>query len=280
MTYQEAAGRPQGILILIGGGDYEQAEFIDRFMLSLAGSPSAPVVFLPTARPSRRMGEKFIEYYQALGAENVRVAPVFEREDAYNEENIQLIHDAKLIFFGWGTAGRLISVLWDTPLLAALNTAYHDGAIMGCTSAASRTAGELAIVRGTGPEALREGLQEGPLREDPGAKGPVQLMPGFNWVSGLGIEPHLSEWNRYGNLFLMAALRPQLTWIGIDECTALVVYPDEHVDVIGSGNVFIFRRAQPEHVSPPYSGKALEAWGLCLDILSHGTTTTLSVLRT
>lgn len=280
MTHQVVAGRAKGILVLIGGGDYEQTEFIDRFMLKLTGSPSAPVVFLPTARPSRRMGEKFIEYYQSLGARNVRIAPVYEREDTYKEENIQLIHNAKLIFFGWGTASHLISVLWDTPLLVALTAAYHDGAIMGCMSAASRAAGEIAIVRGTGPEALREGLQEGPLREDSGAKGPVQLMPGFNWVPGLGIEPHLSEWNRYGNLFVMAALRAELTWIGIDECTALVVYPDERVDVIGSGNAFVFKQAQPQRVSPPHPGKALQAWGLRLDILSHGTTTTLPALKT
>lgn len=279
MTHQEDTGKPNGILVLIGGGDYEQAEFIDRFMLKQAGGADAPVVFLPTAHPSRRMGEKFIEYYRSLGAQNVCVAPVFEREDAYSEENIKLIHDAKLIFFGWGTSGRLISVLWDTPLLAALDAAYHCGSVMGCMSACCRAAGEVSIVRGTGIEALREGLQEGTLREDSSSRGPVQLVKGFNWVPGLALESHLSEWNRYGNLFLMAALRPELTWIGIDESTALVVYPDERVEAIGSGNVFVFRRAKPAPVLPPQSGKALKACGLHLDVLSHGTTTTLSALR-
>jgi len=279
MTHQEAADKPKGILVLIGGGDYEQAEFIDRFMLKQAGGADAPVVFLPAAHPSRRTGEKFIEYYRSLGAQNVCVVPVFEREDAYSEENIKLIHDAKLIFFGWGTSGRLTSVLWDTPLLAALNAAYHCGAVMGCMSACCRAAGEVCIVRGTGIEALREGLQKSPLRDDTGSKGQVQLVEGFNWVPGLALESHLSEWNRYGNLFLMAALRPELTWIGIDESTALVVYPDESAEVIGSGNVFVFRRAKPGSVSPPQPGKALKACDLRLDILSHGTTTTLSALR-
>ena len=54
MTHQEAADKPKGILVLIGGGDYEQAEFIDRFMLKQAGGADAPVVFLPAAHPSRR----------------------------------------------------------------------------------------------------------------------------------------------------------------------------------------------------------------------------------
>lgn len=53
-----------GTLALIGGGDYEQSEQVDRFLLELAGGPDTPIVFLPTAQPSRRIGEKFIAYYQ------------------------------------------------------------------------------------------------------------------------------------------------------------------------------------------------------------------------
>ena len=41
-------------LVLIGGGDYEQAERVDRFLLELAGGPDTAVVFLPTSHGSRQ----------------------------------------------------------------------------------------------------------------------------------------------------------------------------------------------------------------------------------
>src|SRR3546814_8027025 len=98
-------------LVLVGGGDYEQSEQVDRFLLELAGGPTTPVVFLPTAHRSRRMGEKFTEYYQSLGATNVRVAPVHEPEDALDEENARMLREAGLIFIGWGSDTRVQAVI-------------------------------------------------------------------------------------------------------------------------------------------------------------------------
>src|SRR5690606_11664401 len=90
----------KGTLALIGGGDYEQSERVDSFLLELAGGPDRSVVFLPTARPSVRMGEKFTEYFRSLGARNVKVAPVYEAEDANNEDNARMLREAGLIYIG------------------------------------------------------------------------------------------------------------------------------------------------------------------------------------
>jgi cyanophycinase-like exopeptidase len=77
----------------------------------------------------------------------------------------------------------------------------------------------------------------------------------------------------------MGALRPDLTWIGLDERTAMVVYPGGDVEVVGSGNVLVARRSPSVQAVPPRPGKALEARGLRLDVLSHGSRTTLDELR-
>ena len=281
MNPREAATPVSGILALIGGGDYEQAEQVDRFLLELAGGPDTPVVFLPTARSSRRMGEKFITYYQSLGARNVRVAPVYEREDADNEENARLLREAGLIFIGWGNDDRLQRAVTNTPVLTAMEEAYRRGAVLAGMSAGARAAGEMVISAANGPVGLREGLDDGPplSRASLEDKVPLQLRPGFNWVPGMAIEAHLTEWNRYGHLLLMGALHPELTWIGIDERTALVIYPDGEAEVVGSGNVFVARRSPSVQAIPPRLGKALEARGLHLDLLSHGSRTTLDELR-
>src|SRR5690606_9418582 len=97
----------KGTLALIGGGDYEQSERVDSFLRNLAGGPDTSVVFLPTARPSVRMGEKFTEYFQSLGAHDVKVAPVYEAEDANNEDNARMLREAGLIYIGWGSDIRV-----------------------------------------------------------------------------------------------------------------------------------------------------------------------------
>jgi cyanophycinase len=272
-----------GTLALIGGGDYEQSEQVDRFLLELAGGPGTPVVFLPTAQPSRRMGEKFTAYYQSLGARDVRVVPVYEPEDASSEENAQQLREAGLIFIGWGSDTRLQKIVTNTPVHVAMEEAYRRGAVLAGTSAGARAAGELVISPANGPVGLRGGLDEGPPSTETGVPmdqmTALQVWPGFNWLPGFGVEAHLAEWQRYGHLLLMGALRPELTWIGIDERTALVIYPSGEAEVVGSGNVFVIRRSPAVQAVPPGPGKALEARGLHLDVLSHGSRTTLDELR-
>ena len=271
---------PKGTLFAIGGGDYEETEPIDRVMLDMAGGRSASVVFVPAASPSRRMGEKFVEYYRSLGAGDVQVVPVYDRQDAFKAENCSQIERADLVFIGWGVGSRLVEVTENTPFLGAMTAAYMRGAIMGCISAGARVVGELSIARGSGLDALRQGLQEdGPLREVTQAPGPLQVINGFNWLPGLGVEVHFGEWNRYGELLLMAAMRPSITWLGVDERTAMVVHPDGRCKVVGVGNVMVTRSAHPDIVVPPGDGKALEAWNVRLDVLSNGSETSLSELR-
>lgn len=278
-----APGAVSGTLALIGGGDYEASEQVDHFLLDLAGGPSTPVVFLPTARPSRRMGEKFTEYYRTLGARNVQVAPVFEREDANDEQNARLLREAGLIFIGWGSDLRVQEVIANTPVQAAIEDAWRNGAVLAGTSAGARAAGEWVVSPANGPVGLRGGLDSGPRRPSDGLpldqKTVLQIWPGMNWLPGFGIDAHLAEWNRYGHLLLMGALRPDVTWIGLDERTALIVYPDGTAEVVGPANVLVARRSPAVQVRPPEPGKALEARGLHLDVLSHGSRTTLDELR-
>ncbi len=278
-----ALGRLPGTLALVGGGDYEQSEQVDRFLLDLAGGPSTPVVFLPTAHRSRRMGEKFTEYYESLGAQNVRVAPVYEREDANDEESARLLREAGLIFIGWGSDTRVLQAIRDTLVHSAIEEAWRGGAVLAGTSAGARAAGEFTISPANGPVGLRGGLDSGPPRAPEGLpldqKTVLQIWPGFNWLPGFGVEAHLAEWNRYGHLLLLAGLRPDITWIGLDERTALIIYPDGNAEVVGPANVLVARRSSSVQVKPPEAGRALEVRGLQLDVLAHGSRTSLAELR-
>lgn len=272
-----------GTLALIGGGDYEQSEQVDRFLIDLAGGPATPVVFLPTARPSVKIGEKFTAYYQSLGATNVRVAPVYESADANSEENARMLREAGLIFIGWGADTRLQEVVKGTPVQAAIEEACRGGAVLAGTSAGARASGELVISPANGPVGLRGGLDTSPPRPYNGLpmdqQTVLQVWPGFGWLPGFGIEAHLAEWQRYGHLLLMASLRPDITWLGLDERTALVIHPNGDAEVVGPGNVLVARRSPSVRVRPPRPGEALEARGLRVDVLAHGSRTSVDELR-
>ncbi|MCC6961574.1 MAG: cyanophycinase [Dehalococcoidia bacterium] len=273
----------KGTHVLIGGGDYEQSERVDRVVLELAGGPNARVVFLPTPHKSRKVGEKFVAYYRSLGARNVEVAPVYEREDAESEENARLLRDASLIYIGWGADTRLQQVIGGTPVLRAIEEAHQGGATLAGTSAGARVAGELVISPANGPAGLRGGIDPGPPNLDfsipMDQKPALQVWPGFNWLPGFGIEAHLAEWQRYGHLLAMGALRPDLTWIGLDERTALFISPDGRARVLGSGNVIVARRKPSIRPVAPGPGRALEARGIHLDVLADGSETSLEELR-
>jgi len=275
---------PLGTLVLIGGGDFEESEQVDRVLLELAGGPETSVAFLPTPHPSPRVGEKFVEYYRSLGARNVRVAPVFTRDDAEDERHAALLREAQLIFIGWGSDICLQEVIQVSPVHAAFEDAYRRGAILAGTSAGARAAGEFVIAPANGPVGLRGGLDEGPRRENAGVpldqRTELQIWRGFNWLPGFGVEAHLAEWGRYGHLLLMGALRPDLTWIGMDERTAVIIEAEGAVRVVGSGNVLVARRAPSVRARPPEAGRALEARGLRIDVFADGSRTTLDELRT
>ncbi len=284
MQQQSRVDGALGTLALIGGGDYEQSEQVDRVLLELAGGPDAAVVFLPTPHPSRRVGEKFTAYYQSIGARNVQVAPVYERADASDAEHARMLREADLIFMGWGSDSRLQDVIRDTPVLEAIEAAYRRGAVVAGTSAGARVTGEIVICPANGPMGLRGGLDEGPPRMHDDVpmdqKPALQIWPGFNWMPGFGIEAHLTEWQRFGHLLLMGAIRPDLTWIGLDERTSLIIEPSGDARVVGPGNVFVARRTPSVQAVPPRPGEAaLEARGLRLDVLSHGSRTSLAELR-
>jgi len=163
--------------------------------------------------------------------------------------------------------------------LALIGGGDYEQSEQAGTSAGGRAAGERTISPENGPVGLLGGLDAGLPQPSDGLpldqKTILQIWPGFNWLPGYGIDTHQAERNRYGRLFLLGALRPDVTWIGLDERTALIVHPDGNAEVVGPANVLVARHSPSVQVRPPQPGQALEARCLQLDVLGHGSRATL-----
>ena len=66
-----------------------------------------------------------------------------------------------------------------------------------------------------------------------------QLSAGLGLVSGVVIDQHFEQRNRYGRLLSLVAQSPSLLGIGIDEDTAAVIRPGSRLEVIGRGAVTV-----------------------------------------
>ena len=118
------------------GGD----EFADGFTFDaqlLADSGGTQVVVLPTAAAYERpqhIIERARAWFGALGAEVV-APPVYTRRDALADDRVAEVRAARFVYLAGGSPMHLLSVLKDSPLLAAILETWEDGAVLAGSGA-------------------------------------------------------------------------------------------------------------------------------------------------
>ena len=142
-----SSGAPRGSLQIVGGGPQPRA-LVQQFV-SLAGGPGGAniLVFAMASAAGERSGEAKAADLRELGARarNVWIT----REQADVDSVVALVDSATGIWFGGGDQNRLARALRGTRVEAAIRRRYHDGAVVGGTSAGAAV---LSAVMITGSE--------------------------------------------------------------------------------------------------------------------------------
>ena len=142
--------RPHGRLALVGSGEYlpVMAEF-EAELLKVGGSNK--YVQLPTA--AGRESESRIAYWKRIGAEQAErigaeqvYLPVFNRDDAMNQEIADLVDGAGLIYMSGGDPHFLAETLAGTPVWNAIEKSWRAGASLAGCSAGAMALGVALIV--------------------------------------------------------------------------------------------------------------------------------------
>ena len=134
-----------GSLALVGSGEYLPAMVVLEKSLiddAVANGKTPTYIQIPTAA-GRESAEK-LDYWKELGeaqAERIGVQsihlPIYTREDAFKQENIDAIDNSALMYLSGGDPHHLAATLIDTPVWSAIVSNWQSGAsLAGCSAGA------------------------------------------------------------------------------------------------------------------------------------------------
>ena len=217
----------KGNLVIIGGAEDKTGEcIILKHLTDMAGGSSARITIMTTAsEESNKAGAVYMDVFQKLGAGKIKIMNINTRDDANMDSISELAGEPTGIFFTGGDQLRITSILGGTKAFKALHDAYRRGIVIAGTSAGASAMSGTMIIDGNG--------------NDPARKCTLKMAPGLGLLEEVLIDQHFHQRGRIGRLLCGVAENPFILGIGIDEDTAIRVYPDAHFEVLGSNSVTI-----------------------------------------
>jgi cyanophycinase len=242
----------------IGGAE---DKFNDKIILStfvqLAGGQAARIVIVPTASSIEAAGERYKALFLGMGAEQVDVVYIGNREDANGDAPVEMLNEATGIFLTGGNQIRLSSIVGGTRTAELVRERNEAGAIVAGTSAGASILSSHMVAYGASGEMPKQRM--------------ANMMAGFGLVSDLIIDQHFRQRERIGRLLALVAANPGLLGVGIDEDTAALVGPSGVLEVIGRHAVTV---VDGHHMySDIFQVKGhgeLTISGACLHVLTPG----------
>lgn len=223
-----------GAIALVGSGEYLPVMTAlegELLQAAVARGKSPLFVQLPTAA-SAESDDRLNHWHQLgkaqadrLGVESHSLS-LYNREDAFNEDFLELFENAGLIYLSGGDPHYLATTLDDTPAWNAIVRAWNSGAsLMGCSAGAMAMGSEIIAIR---KSHVTRGL---------GLLPNIQTIPHYDRF--LGWVP-----DRIASTIMRVESGTNL--IGIDENTALI--RDGALTswrVWGEGKVHLLNKSEP-----------------------------------
>lgn len=211
------AGSSEGLLALVGGGEWRDGCNFDAELLEAAGG--GEVLVLPTAaayeHPERAVATA-TGWFERLGA-TVRPLMVLGRPDAEDEANAAVVRDARFVYLGGGSPLHLRSVLKASPVWEALLEAWRGGAVV-----AGSSAGAMVLTD--------------PMVDPRGGA----FTLGLAMVAQLAVIPHADTWSHDKAQRTLKLAPAGVPIAAVDEATALIRDPQAGWRVAGTAGVRVY----------------------------------------
>jgi cyanophycinase len=214
-----------GYLLLEGGAEFGgRMSEPDLRAIQLAGGFDGPICIIPTAaapdRNHKRAGNNGVRWFQGLGAKNVFAVDVIDLASANDSALAASIRTSRLIYLLGGFPRHLAETLANSRCLRAALEAFEQGAVIAGSSA--------------GAMVLCEHYY------DPYEK---KLLRGLNLIPNACVLPHH---NNFGKAWAkqLGELLPGAALIGIDEQTGMLNDVDNVWQVLGAGDVTLYRNGK------------------------------------
>ncbi|MGE5473428.1 MAG: cyanophycinase [Ignavibacteriales bacterium] len=252
--------KTKGTLIIIGGAEDKTGERkILKDVVRIAGGAEAKVAIMTTATENpQKAGNNYREIFQNLGVSNITILDISSRDDANIDANAEIIKKSTGIFFTGGDQLRITSILGGTKVYNALQDAYINGLTIIGTSAGASVMSSTMIVDGNS--------------NDPARKCTLKMAPGLGLLEEAIIDQHFAQRGRLGRLLCGVAENPDILGIGIDEDTAIIVYPDSHFEISGTNSITVIdgKSIKSSNVSELKPDEILAIANVTLHVLPSG----------
>ncbi|CAC9975076.1 MULTISPECIES: cyanophycinase [Flavobacterium] len=227
------AQNPKGKLFIIGGGD--RSDDLMKQVLDVAELGKKDyIVVLPMSSEEPDSSFIFFKTQMVKLTSNPIVMLNFNKETAQNKALTDSVQNAKLIFISGGDQTRFMKVVHNTPIKTAILKAYENGSTISGTSAGAAVMSEKMI---TGNQKLQKEYTGtfSVIKYDN-----LETDKGLGLLKTVVIDQHFLKRNRYNRLLSALIEFPDLTGIGIDEATAIIVRNNK-VEVAGESEVIVFK---------------------------------------
>jgi cyanophycinase len=261
----QSAAHPRGHLFIVGGGPQPQ-ELIQKYFDLGGGTKGKFVVFAMASSDGKESGDEKADDLRKLGAEAHNY--YINADEANSDSMAKNMEGVTGIWFGGGDQVLLMKALHGTRVEKAIHQLYEKGAVVGGTSAGAAVMSNPML---TGEERHPGGVRppaDSSQHYMTIARDNTELVPGFGLIPNALIDQHFLRRRRH-NRFISAVLdSPLHLGVGIDESTALIVYPDGHWSVLGESAASIYD-ARHATLTPP-GAPVLGESGLILSVLPSG----------
>ena len=219
----------KGKLVIVGGA--QTSEIVKKYV-ELAGGTDARIIVIPNAGSEPvRWSKVQVEEFEEFGAKADFL--LFTRETADDEANLKKMDWANAVFFLGGDQSDLARDMLGTKLLTKVFDIYNNGGTVGGSSAGAAIMSEVMI---TGNELINNSTVSFVTIE----KGNVEVKTGFGFLKNAIVDQHFLKRKRHNRTIASLIEHPNLFGIAIDESTAIIVFPDETFEVLGSYQVLVY----------------------------------------
>ena len=221
-------GVPEGILVAVGGNEDKDNDLdVLRKITEIIekGKPAIEVITTATSTP-KKTGEKYLAAFKKPGID-ADILHIKTREDAINDEYLDRLRKADIIFFTGGDQLKITSTLGGTPILDEVRRKYfNEKCVIAGTSAGASAMSDTMIYGGESHEAL--------------CKGAVQMTAGVGLVKRVIIDSHFIKRGRFSRLMEIVTSNPGYIGLGLGEDTGIIIRDGHILEAIVTGLVVIF----------------------------------------
>ena len=220
----------KGKLFLIGGGNRSSA-LILKLIETARLNKKDHIAILPMASAMPDSSFYYIKIQLEKACGNTIANLNFTIDKINDQQWIDSLKNAKLIFIAGGDQSRFMRLVLKSPIYNAIHYAYKRGSVIAGSSAGAALMSKHMI---TGNQLLGDTTYSETFEKL--WNNNIEFTEGLGLLDSVIIDQHFIVRSRYNRLISALAKFPNYICLGIDEATAIIVH-QKKVTVTGEGQV-------------------------------------------